>query len=105
MTDDSWLVTTVRLDGPLFGWPDPSVAPAGAPPPDPDLPPMADSAPDSGRRQTLTVGEVAAILGWGRSKTYAALRRGDIPARRIGARGYLVTIPEFARWLEGGTGS
>ena len=37
-------------------------------------------------RQTYTVEEVAEILGIGRNSTYEAIRRGEIPAIRLGRR-------------------
>ena len=40
-------------------------------------------------RETYTVEEAANILGLGRSSAYAAVRSGDIPSIRIGAR-YLI---------------
>ena len=108
MTEERWIATTARHGPPPIAWPDPGPAPAAAPPPDPGSPPAPGAvvlAHERAGKQTLTVEEVAAVLGWGRSRTYAALRRGDIPARRIGARGYLITVPEFARWLAGGPGA
>ena len=38
------------------------------------------------QRQTLTVEEAAAILGIGRNSAYEAIRRGEIPALRLGRR-------------------
>ncbi len=40
----------------------------------------------SEQRQTLTVEEVATILGISRNGTYEAIRRGEIPALRLGRR-------------------
>ena len=37
-------------------------------------------------RQTLTVEEAAEILGIGRNSAYEAIRRGEIPALRLGRR-------------------
>ena len=37
-------------------------------------------------RQTLTVDEAAEILGIGRNSAYDAIRRGEIPAVRLGRR-------------------
>jgi excisionase family DNA binding protein len=42
--------------------------------------------PDPRDKPTLSVDEVAAILGFGRSSVYAAVRQGTIPALRIGSR-------------------
>ncbi len=45
------------------------------------------------KRDTLTVDEAAARLGIGRSAAYAAVKRGEIPALRIGHR---LLIPRAA---------
>ena len=37
-------------------------------------------------RQTLTVEQAAPILGIGRNSAYEAIRRGEIPALRLGRR-------------------
>ena len=37
-------------------------------------------------RQTLSVEEVAEVLGIGRNSAYEAIRRGEIPALRLGRR-------------------
>ena len=37
-------------------------------------------------RQTLTVEEAAEILGIGRNSAYEAVKRGEIPALRLGRR-------------------
>jgi excisionase family DNA binding protein len=49
-------------------------------------------------RVTLTVEEAAALLGLGRSATYEAARRGDIPTRRLGRR-VVVPVPALLSWL------
>lgn len=41
-------------------------------------------------RETVSVPEAAAILGIGRNTVYVAVRRGEIPALRIGKR---IVIP------------
>lgn len=41
---------------------------------------------EASERATLTVPELAQRLGLSESATYQALRRGEIPARRIGRR-------------------
>jgi excisionase family DNA binding protein len=51
-------------------------------------------------RATLTVEEVGSYLGLGRSATYEALRRGDIPHLRIGRR-FLVPRAALDRLLAG----
>lgn len=42
--------------------------------------------PSPGTKPTLTVEEVAALLGVSRSTAYEAVRRGTIPAIRLGRR-------------------
>ena len=52
------------------------------------------------KRQTYTVEEAAEILGIGRNSAYEAVRRGEIPAIKIGKR---VLVPKAAldRMLSG----
>ncbi len=45
------------------------------------------------KRATLTVDEAAAHLGVGRNAAYEAIRRGEIPALRIGGR---ILVPRVA---------
>lgn len=49
-------------------------------------------------RETLTVSEACEIIGISRNSGYAAIRRGELPSRKIGRR---VVIPRaaFDRWL------
>lgn len=50
--------------------------------------------PDPGQRPLLTVDELLeAVPAWpsGRSATYEAVRRGDLPSVRIGGRLYILT--------------
>ena len=49
-------------------------------------------------RLTLTVEEVASHLGLGRTATYEAARRGEIPSRRLGRR-VIVPVPALLDWL------
>ena len=56
---------------------------------------------DLEQRITLTVEEVASLLGLGRTATYEAARRGQIPSRRLGRR-VVVPVPALLEWL--GTG-
>ncbi len=49
-------------------------------------------------RVTLTIEEVAGLLGLGRSAAYEAARRGEIPTRRLGRR-VLVPVPALLSWL------
>lgn len=56
--------------------------------------PITEVAPLSTQtRETLTVEEAAEVLGVGRSAAYEAVRRGEIPALRIGRR---FVIPRVA---------
>lgn len=45
------------------------------------------------KRATLTVDEAAAHLGIGRNSAYEAIKRGEIPALRIGGR---IVVPRAA---------
>ena len=49
-------------------------------------------------RITLTVEEVADLLGLGRTAAYEAARRGEIPSRRLGRR-FFVPVPALLDWL------
>ena len=49
-------------------------------------------------RITLTVEEVASLLGLGRTATYEAARRGQLPSRRLGRR-VVVPVPALLDWL------
>jgi excisionase family DNA binding protein len=53
----------------------------------------------TGPRVTYTVAEVANLLGISRATTYALLRRGEIPARRIGSR-WIIACKRFDSWLD-----
>ncbi len=53
---------------------------------------------DLDRRITLTVEETASLLGLGRTATYEAARRGQIPSRRLGRR-VVVPVPALLAWL------
>jgi len=55
------------------------------------------------RRITLSIEEVAPLLGLGRTAAYEAARRGQIPTRRLGRR-VIVPVPALLEWL-GATGS
>ena len=51
-------------------------------------------------REWRTVPEVAAFLSVGRSAAYEAVRRGQIPSRRVG-RNLRVPTAALRRWLAG----
>jgi excisionase family DNA binding protein len=55
-------------------------------------------------KQTLTIGEAAQILGLGRNSAYEAVRRGEIPALKIGRR-LIVPRPALERLLDLGPAS
>jgi excisionase family DNA binding protein len=52
-------------------------------------------------RRTITVAEAAAQLGVSLPSVYAAMKRGDLPAVRVGAR-WLVPKAPFEALLRGG---
>lgn len=56
------------------------------------------SLDDLHERATITVEEAAELLGLGRSAAYEAVRRGDLPARRLGRR-ILIPVPALLAWL------
>jgi len=49
-------------------------------------------------RLTLSVEEVASLLGLGRTAAYEAVRRSEIPSRRLGRR-VIVPVPALLDWL------
>ena len=49
-------------------------------------------------RITLSIEEVASLLGLGRTAAYEAARRGEIPNRRLGRR-IIVPVPALREWL------
>lgn len=49
-------------------------------------------------RLTLSVEEVAVLLGLGRTAAYEAARRGEIPSRKLGRR-VIVPVPALLKWL------
>lgn len=49
-------------------------------------------------RATVTVEEMATIVGLGRTGAYEAVRRKDIPSRRVNGR-IVIPVPELIRWL------
>jgi excisionase family DNA binding protein len=53
---------------------------------------------DLDHRITLTVEETASLLGLGRTATYEAARRGQIPSRRLGRR-VVIPVPALLTWL------
>jgi excisionase family DNA binding protein len=53
---------------------------------------------DLDHRITLSIEETASLLGLGRTATYEAARRGQIPSRRLGRR-VVVPVPALLEWL------
>jgi excisionase family DNA binding protein len=49
-------------------------------------------------RLTVSVEEAAKLLGIGRSAAYDAVRKGELPTRRIGRR-IVVPVPLLVEWL------
>jgi excisionase family DNA binding protein len=58
------------------------------------------SAREEREKETVTVDEAARRLGLGRNATYEAVRRGEVPAIRIGKR-WLVPSVALDRLLLG----
>ena len=56
---------------------------------------------DKSSRATMPVREAAARIGVGYNQAYEAVRKGEIPAIRIGKR-WLVLTAALERMLEGG---
>lgn len=54
----------------------------------------------SDSRDVLTVAEAADLLRLGRNSTYAAIQRGELPARRVGRR-WLIPKDALERFLAG----
>jgi excisionase family DNA binding protein len=57
------------------------------------------SAREEREKETVTVDEAARRLGLGRNATYEAVRKGEVPAIRIGKR-WLVPTAALDRLLE-----
>ncbi len=55
--------------------------------------------PDPRERPTLSVEEAGRCLGLGRSASYAAVERGEVPALRVGRR-LMVPTAALLRLLE-----
>ena len=61
----------------------------------PLTPPTLDEV---AKHATITVEEAAGLLGLGRSAAYEAVRRGDLPSRRLGRR-IVIPVPALLTWL------
>lgn len=61
--------------------------------------PIANTTLDNlEHRITLTVEEVASLLGLGRTAACEAARRGQLPSRRLGRR-VVIPVPALLDWL------
>lgn len=49
---------------------------------------------------TLSVKDLAAMLGWSLRTTYVRLRDGSIPARQVGSR-WVISRRRITAWLHG----
>ena len=58
--------------------------------------PTGATLPDPQNTPTLSIPEVAALYGIGHKNTYAALKRGEIPGKRIGGRWVIPTAKVLA---------
>ncbi|GAA2579654.1 hypothetical protein GCM10010435_66120 [Winogradskya consettensis] len=59
----------------------------------------ADVSPRSTGPAVYTVKQVAALLQLNLGGTYALIRAGDIPAKKLGAR-WVIPIHRFHAWLD-----
>ena len=50
----------------------------------------------------ITYTEIAEVLGYSKDFVLGALRRGEIPAHKVGAR-WIISRTQFYRWLDGGS--
>ena len=50
-------------------------------------------------RATITIEQTAQLLGLGRTAASDAVRRGELPSRRLGRR-LVVPVPALLTWLE-----
>jgi hypothetical protein len=64
--------------------------------------PSSEAGADDNMPQRLwmSVPEAGALVGLGRSASYDAARRGQLPVRRLNGR-LIVPVPAFKKWLEG----
>ena len=51
-------------------------------------------------RATITVEQMAKVVGLGRTGAYEAVKRGDIPSRRVNGR-LVIPVPALLHWLHG----
>ena len=64
-----------------------------------DNPAPADHAPSTGEGSVYTVKEVSQYLRLSLGGTYALIRSGEIPARKLGGR-WVIPKRRFAAWLD-----
>lgn len=60
---------------------------------------MSNIVPMAESRAVYTVEEVAHLLSLSRTNTYALVRSGEIPAKKIGAR-WVIPKARFHRWID-----
>jgi excisionase family DNA binding protein len=60
---------------------------------------METKAPDAGAKSWLTVPETAQMLRIPRSRAYALIAEGSLPAVKLGARSIRVNRTELERFL------
>lgn len=53
---------------------------------------------DLSDRTVITVEDFARLVGISRSSAYEAVKRGEVPVRRVGRR-LFVPVPALKRWL------
>lgn len=53
---------------------------------------------DIRHQATITIDQAAQLLGLGRSAAYEAVRRGQLPSRRLGRR-LFIPVPALLDWL------
>ena len=63
-----------------------------------DQPTAEITLSDLDNRLTLSVAETAQLIGIGKAAAYEAIRRGDIPSRRLGRR-IIVPGTGLLEWL------
>lgn len=62
--------------------------------------PLPEESVTGPERAVYTVTEVARLLSLSRGTTYALVRDGTIPARRLGCR-WVISRAQFHAWLDG----
>jgi len=50
-------------------------------------------------RLAVTANEIVSMTGIGRNTIYAAIAKGELKAKRIGSKKFVVSVDEVKRWL------